>query len=99
MSIQKQRTQTAVCSRIGRNTGKKYKRHYDFAKNYSTSDIDRVLGEWIHNDIYRQIIRCRMVDHMTYEQIAEVFNYSCETIKNVLYDNEEAIERELAKTK
>lgn len=99
MSMQKQRTQTGVCSLTGRNTGKKYKRHYDFAKNYSTSDIDAVLNEWIHNETYRQIIRCRMVDHMTYEQIGEVFNYSCETVKNVLYDNEEVIEKELARIK
>ena len=97
--MKKLQTSMAVCSRIGSNTGKKYKRHYDFAKNYSTSDIDAVLDEWIHNDTYRRIIRCRMVDHMTYEQIAEAFNYSCETIKNVLYDNEEVIERELARLK
>lgn len=97
--MKKLQTSMAVCSRTGRNTGKKYKRHYDFAKNYSTSDIDAVLDERIHNETYRQIIRCRMVDHMTYEQIAEIFNYSCETVKNVLYDNEEVIERELARIK
>lgn len=97
--MKKLQTSMAACSRTGRNTGKKYKRHYDFAKNYSTSDIDAVLDEWIHDKTYRQIIRCRMIDHMTYEQIAEVFNYSCEMIKIVLYDNEEIVKRELAKGK
>ena len=37
---------------------------------YSNSDIERVINEYIHNKMYRDILRERLIDGDTYSEIS-----------------------------
>lgn len=37
---------------------------------YSNSDIERVISEFVHNKMYRDILRERLIDGDTYSDIA-----------------------------
>ena len=60
------------------------------------STVERLIDEWIlgRNAMRnRDIMKCRICDGMTYEQIAEVFDLSVRQVKNIVYKNEEIIYR------
>jgi DNA-directed RNA polymerase specialized sigma24 family protein len=39
--------------------------------DYSNSDIERVIAEFVHNKMYREILRERLIDGETYAEIAK----------------------------
>lgn len=39
--------------------------------DYSNSDIERVIAEFVHNKMYREILRERLIDGETYSEIAK----------------------------
>lgn len=59
--------------------------------NLSNSQINFLVDEWIHNKIYREILKSRLIDGLTFEEIAEKYNYSVRHIKNVVYKSEEQL--------
>lgn len=54
-------------------------------KEYSNSQIRDVISEWIHSERDRIILSDRMIDGMTFEQIAEKHDMSVRQIKNIVY--------------
>ena len=49
---------------------------------HSTSQIDFLIGEWVHDELDRHILHRRMIDNATYESIAEECNRSTNCIKS-----------------
>lgn len=43
---------------------------------YTNSEIERLISEYIHSERDRKIMRLRLVDGLTYERIAEIVEMS-----------------------
>ena len=51
---------------------------------YTNSEIQSMIDEHIHNQKYREIMRMRLVDGLTYEKIAELVEMSAVQIKRIV---------------
>ena len=52
---------------------------------YTNSQITELIDEHIHNAKYREILKLRFVDGMTYDKIAERQDMSVRQTKNIVY--------------
>lgn len=59
--------------------------------NYTTSEIMALIREHVHNERNREILRRRLIDGRTYEQLAEEFDLSPRQIKNIVYKAEKVL--------
>jgi AraC-like DNA-binding protein len=50
---------------------------------YSNSEMCHAINEYVHDSKYRELLRLRFCDGLTYEQIAEEVNYSPQHVKHV----------------
>lgn len=50
---------------------------------YSNTDMCRAIAEYCHDKKYREILRLRFCEGHTYEEIAEICNYSPQHVKNI----------------
>lgn len=64
-------------------------------KEYTNTDISRVIDEYIHNERDRQILKRRYCDGVCYEPLAEEFDMSVSQIKRIIYRNENKIFKHL----
>ena len=63
--------------------------------DYSNSEISNIIDEYIHNALYRQVLKSRYIDGLTYEAIAEHYDISVRNAKNIVYKNEAKIFKHL----
>lgn len=61
----------------------------------SCSDLSLLIDEWIRSERNRAILKRRLLDGITYEQLAEEFDMSVRQIKNIVYKAEERIYKHL----
>ena len=59
-------------------------------KKLTTIDLSRtewenLIYEWIFNERDSQILKRRLLDGLTFEQLAEEFNYSDKNIQRIIY--------------
>ena len=59
------------------------------------SDLEGLIGEWIHNERDRAILKRRLVDGIVYEKLAEEFAISVTQTKNIVYSGQKKILRHL----
>lgn len=62
---------------------------------YTNSQIKSLICEHIHSARDRKILFRRLVDGITYEQLAEEFRLSTRQVKTIVYKSEEIIFRHL----
>lgn len=53
--------------------------------NLSNSQIEYLIDEWCHNQKYREILKLRFIDGLTFEALAEEVDMSVRQIKNIVY--------------
>ena len=53
--------------------------------DYTNSQISSLIDEHIHNALHRQMLKDRLIDGMTYEQIAEKHDITSRQAKNIIY--------------
>ena len=53
--------------------------------DYTNSQISSLIDEHIHHAIHRQMLKDRLIDGMTYEQIAEKHGITARQTKNIIY--------------
>ena len=53
--------------------------------NLSRSDWENLIDEWIFSERDREILKRRLLDGLTFEQLAEEFNYSDKNIQRIIY--------------
>ena len=51
----------------------------------SRTEWERLIDEWIFNERDRQILKRRLLDGLTFEQLASEFNYSTQNIQRIIY--------------
>lgn len=59
-------------------------------KKLNTIDLSRtewenLIDEWILNERDRAILKRRLLDGLTFEQLANEFNYSTQNIQRIIY--------------
>ena len=54
-------------------------------KDYTNSEISRLIDEYIHKERDRQIAKRRFIDGVCYEPLAEEFDMSVSQIKRIVY--------------
>lgn len=59
--------------------------------DYTNSQISSLIDEHIHHDLHRKMLKDRLIDGMTYEQIAEKHDMSVRQIKNIIYKSTDKI--------
>ena len=55
------------------------------AFNLSRSDWEKLIDEWIFNEQHRAILKRRLLDGRTLEQLADEFSYSTQNIQRIVY--------------
>lgn len=60
-------------------------------KEYSNTDIAKVIDEYIHSERDRAILKRRYIDGIYYEPLAEEFDMSVAQIKRIVYRHENRI--------
>lgn len=64
-------------------------------KEYSNSQIEHLIDEYIHSERDRRILKRRLIDGICYEPLAEEFDMSDRQIKRVVYKLQERIFKHL----
>lgn len=59
--------------------------------DYSRSQLEHIIDEWILNEKYRAVMKQRLLDGITYERLAEEFDMSVSQIKRIVYKSESKI--------
>ena len=54
-------------------------------RDYSNTEITWLINEYIHSERDRAILKRRLIDHITYERLAEEFEMSDRQIKRIVY--------------
>lgn len=55
---------------------------------YTNSQIDRLINEYIHNQRDRTILKSRYIDGLTYEALSEKYDLSVKQIRNIILKSE-----------
>ena len=55
---------------------------------YTNSQIDRLINEYIHNQRDRAILKSRYIDGLTYEALSEKYDLSVKQIRNIILKSE-----------
>ena len=53
--------------------------------NLSRSSVERLIDEWVFNELYRCILKRRFLDGVCYEPLAEEFGMSVRHVKRIVY--------------
>ena len=65
------------------------------AFNLSRTEWIELIDLWIFNETDRAILKRRLLDGRTYEQLAEEFNYSDRHIKTRVYKSEKQLFKQI----
>lgn len=64
-------------------------------RDYSRSEIETAIAEWVLNERDRAVIRRRLIDGLTYESLSEEFDLSVSQVKRIVYKAQEKVFRHL----
>ena len=62
---------------------------------YTNSQIDALIAEYIHSERDRKILRRRLIDGICFEPLAEEFQMSDRQIKTIVYRCEQILFKHL----
>jgi 5-methylthioribose kinase len=58
---------------------------------YTNSGMILLINEYIHSERDRKILKRRLIDGLTYENLAEEFDLSVTQVKRIVYKGEDII--------
>ena len=74
---------------VSRNRPRQGKKMNDV--ELSRSELDHLIEQWIFSQRDRAVIRRRMFDGVTFEQLSDEFGLSVRQTKNIVYKSKEKI--------
>jgi hypothetical protein len=63
--------------------------------DYSNSQIEKIIDEYVHSKRDREILKRRYIDGILQEPLAEEFNISIRQVQNIIYKHENLIFKHL----
>lgn len=64
-------------------------------KEYSRSELENGIDEWILNEKHRAILKRRLIDGICFEPLSEEFDMSVRQIKRIVYKSQETLFRHI----
>lgn len=64
-------------------------------RDYSRTEITEAIDEWILNEKHRSILKSRMIDGLTFDELAEKYYMSPRQIKRIVYKCQETLIRHI----
>ena len=64
-------------------------------EEYSNTDIQIAINEWIRNERNRRILKRRLIDGICFEPLAEEFDLSVRQVKSIVYRETERLLKHL----
>ena len=58
---------------------------------YTNSQMSDLIDEHIHNQKYRDVLKRRLLDGITYEKLAEEQDMSVRQVKTIVYKNQQRL--------
>ena len=58
---------------------------------YFNSDIGHVIDEVIHNKTVRDMLKDKLIDGLTYNELAAKYGYSLRQAQRIIYKNQEVV--------
>lgn len=53
--------------------------------DFSNSQIDAAINEWIHSERDRRVLHLKLVDGLSFERIAEIVDMSPKGVQKIVY--------------
>lgn len=63
--------------------------------DYSNSQISALIDEYIHSERDRAILKRRLIDGKTYDELSAEFNISVRHIKTIVYKGQDRLFRRI----
>lgn len=63
--------------------------------DYSNTDISKVIDDYIHSDRDRQILKSRLIDGLTYDELSDRYHLSARRIKTIVYRAQDGLFKRL----
>lgn len=60
-------------------------------ESVSNSEIAYIIDEWIRSERDRKLMKRRLIDGICHEPLAEEFGLSVNTVRKIIYKNEQII--------
>lgn len=64
-------------------------------RDYSRTEIENAIDEWILNEMHRAILKRRLIDGICFEPLAEEFDMSVTQIKRIVYKGQDKVFRHI----
>lgn len=64
-------------------------------ENISNSELSALIDEWTKSELYRCILKRRLIDGITYEKLAEEFQMSVYGIKKIVYHEQDILFKQI----
>lgn len=64
-------------------------------RDYSRTEITEAIDEWILNEKHRSILKSRMIDGLTFDELSEKYYMSPRQIKRIVYKCQETLIRHI----
>ena len=64
-------------------------------RDYSRTELTEAIDEWILNHKHRDILKSRLIDGLTYDELAEKYVMSPRQLKRIVYRTQETLFRHL----
>lgn len=58
---------------------------------YTNSQVEKVIDEYIHSERDRKILKRRLVDGICFEPLAEEFDLSVRQVQSIVYRGEDIV--------
>ena len=60
-------------------------------KQYTNSEVSKLIEEHIHSDRDRRILKARLIDGLTFDELSSVFDISERQLKRIVYKAQDMI--------
>ena len=57
----------------------------------TSKDMEYLIDSYIHDEVHRNILKRRLLDHVKYESLAEEFHYSVRQVKRIVYKEQDIL--------
>lgn len=64
-------------------------------RDYSRTELTEAIDEWILNQRHRAILKSRLIDGLTYDELSEMYYMSPRQIKRIVYKAQETLFRHI----
>ena len=64
-------------------------------RDYSRTELTEAIDEWLLNERHRCILKSRLIDGYTYDELSEMYYMSPRQIKRIVYKAQETLFRHI----